>query len=222
MANGNRRAEEWAADPSSAPLFSLEQFVAAQFVAAQFVAALCTMEVSEARAAPAFNTSNTETATTSAASAPLPRRTIVVEVPDDDDNEAEADDDDVPDLEEAPMPVPRPVDNGCGVDVTPTPVVYGIGVGVHGGEMPMSPRSLASISAAIMAALPVVVPFNPDRSRYYTVTRGKAVGVFTDWTAVSPLVIGVPCSVFSRYATFRNALAAFEDAAASGTVAIIS
>ncbi|KAH9919304.1 uncharacterized protein B0H18DRAFT_1122563 [Fomitopsis serialis] len=57
--------------------------------------------------------------------------------------------------------------------------------------------------------------------RWYCVTRGRAVGVFVGWPNVSPLVIGVPNSVYQRYPMFAVALAAFVEATANGTVFLI-
>ncbi|KAH9921601.1 uncharacterized protein B0H18DRAFT_1121296 [Fomitopsis serialis] len=57
--------------------------------------------------------------------------------------------------------------------------------------------------------------------RWYCVTRGRAVGVFAGWPNASPLVIGVPNSVYQRFPTFSSALAAFLEAAANGTVFVV-
>ncbi|KAH9829179.1 uncharacterized protein C8Q71DRAFT_863520 [Rhodofomes roseus] len=57
--------------------------------------------------------------------------------------------------------------------------------------------------------------------RWYSITRGQAVGVFRDWMTVAPLVTGVPNAVFQRHPTYGAALAAFMRAANNGNVAII-
>ncbi|KZS99508.1 uncharacterized protein LAESUDRAFT_718634 [Laetiporus sulphureus 93-53] len=59
-------------------------------------------------------------------------------------------------------------------------------------------------------------------TRWYCISRGRAVGVFSGWPNTSPLVTGIPGAIFQRYPTFTAALMAFMEAAANGHVAIIS
>ncbi|TFY53687.1 hypothetical protein EVJ58_g9313 [Rhodofomes roseus] len=57
--------------------------------------------------------------------------------------------------------------------------------------------------------------------RWYSITKGKAIGVFCDWAIVGPLVLNVPGAMYSRYPTFSAALMSFMGAVDRGHVGII-
>ncbi|KAF4571729.1 hypothetical protein EYR40_008252 [Pleurotus pulmonarius] len=57
---------------------------------------------------------------------------------------------------------------------------------------------------------------------FYVVTRGRQVGVFTNWTAtVAPLVLRVPGAVFESVHSRRLAREMFEEALDDGVVEIV-
>ncbi|TFY57776.1 hypothetical protein EVJ58_g6819 [Rhodofomes roseus] len=58
--------------------------------------------------------------------------------------------------------------------------------------------------------------------RWYSITKGKAIGIFCDWAIVGPLVLNVPGAMYSRYPTFGAALVSFMGAVDRGHVGIIA
>ncbi|EIN09251.1 hypothetical protein PUNSTDRAFT_134414 [Punctularia strigosozonata HHB-11173 SS5] len=56
---------------------------------------------------------------------------------------------------------------------------------------------------------------------WYSVVRGKAVGVFAMWETVSPLVTGVSGAIYRRHSSRQAAEQAFETALQAGNVAVI-
>ncbi|KAL0572579.1 hypothetical protein V5O48_009383 [Marasmius crinis-equi] len=49
-------------------------------------------------------------------------------------------------------------------------------------------------------------------SKHYTVTRGRRVGVFGDWSVVSPMVTGVSGAVYQKWGTFEEAVEMYTSA----------
>ncbi|KAF9065625.1 hypothetical protein BDP27DRAFT_1424603 [Rhodocollybia butyracea] len=62
----------------------------------------------------------------------------------------------------------------------------------------------------------------PNVKRWYTVTKGTAVGVFSSWATVSPLVTGVSRAVYFRLASHGEASATFNSALAHGDVEVLA
>ncbi|KAF9064825.1 hypothetical protein BDP27DRAFT_1425411 [Rhodocollybia butyracea] len=68
---------------------------------------------------------------------------------------------------------------------------------------------------------PTVVYSTIPGNRYYVVTKGLKVGVFEQWSEVSPLVTGVSRACSFRAATRTDAEVAFNDAIRDGVVEIL-
>ncbi|KAK0453022.1 uncharacterized protein EV420DRAFT_1482013 [Desarmillaria tabescens] len=56
---------------------------------------------------------------------------------------------------------------------------------------------------------------------WYTVSKGRAVGVFKGWANVTPLVTGVGRSCYFRHPTQAAAQAAFNEAVVGGSVEVL-
>ncbi|KAF7420942.1 hypothetical protein PC9H_011461 [Pleurotus ostreatus] len=56
---------------------------------------------------------------------------------------------------------------------------------------------------------------------YYVITRGRQVGIFTNWTATAPLVIRVPGAVFESVRSLALAREMMEEALDDGIVSVI-
>ncbi|KAJ7593011.1 hypothetical protein C8J56DRAFT_1045448 [Mycena floridula] len=65
-------------------------------------------------------------------------------------------------------------------------------------------------------------PPPPPRKNWYVITRGRQVGIFTDWNVAASHVVGVKGAVFKRYGTRAEAEAAFNAALASCFVQVIT
>ncbi|KAK0466894.1 uncharacterized protein EV420DRAFT_1474312 [Desarmillaria tabescens] len=80
---------------------------------------------------------------------------------------------------------------------------------VHQGSAPPSITS-PSVQANV----------GPD-GPWYTITKGRAIGVYSGWQNVTPLVTGVGRACFFRYPTQAAAQAAFDEAVCTGVVEIL-
>ncbi|KAF5379420.1 hypothetical protein D9615_006532 [Tricholomella constricta] len=60
-----------------------------------------------------------------------------------------------------------------------------------------------------------------DVGPWYTITRGRRVGVFSGWDTVSPLVVGVSGACYNRKASRAQAKMVFARAVRDGNVSII-
>ncbi|KAF9489533.1 hypothetical protein BDN71DRAFT_1512053 [Pleurotus eryngii] len=56
---------------------------------------------------------------------------------------------------------------------------------------------------------------------YYVITRGRQVGIFTNWTATAPLVIRVPGAIFESVHSLALAQEMMEEALDDGIVGVI-
>ncbi|KAJ7575067.1 hypothetical protein C8J56DRAFT_1063961 [Mycena floridula] len=65
-------------------------------------------------------------------------------------------------------------------------------------------------------------PPPPPRENWYVITRGRQVGIFTDWNVAASHVVGVKGAVFKRYGTRAEAEAAFNAALASCFIQVIT
>ncbi|KAF8867796.1 hypothetical protein BD779DRAFT_1685313 [Infundibulicybe gibba] len=75
-------------------------------------------------------------------------------------------------------------------------------------------------STAPLACVPSSSALPTDR--WYTVTVGQQVGVFSGWSTVAPLVISVSGACFMRHSSQAAAIDAFNHAVASGAVRIVN
>ncbi|KAF5379791.1 hypothetical protein D9615_005661 [Tricholomella constricta] len=58
--------------------------------------------------------------------------------------------------------------------------------------------------------------------RWYTVTRGRKVGVFANWDTVAPLVISVSGAVYARHSSRAQAEGAYSRALGAGNVLVMA
>ncbi|KAH9832349.1 uncharacterized protein C8Q71DRAFT_726462 [Rhodofomes roseus] len=151
------------------------------------------------------------------------RSSVVVVVPDDsDDDEAyEVEDRGVgttPDDDEEY----EVADRGVGTTRPSTPVE----VSCEGVEA-VAPVAPEERGPTLFDRLPqdvrdaLAVYINPNPCVYYAVTRGRSIGIFNHWLAVSPLVVEVPGSKYKRCDTFELALDTFLDAVEARDLAIV-
>ncbi|KAK0476288.1 hypothetical protein EDD18DRAFT_1366586 [Armillaria luteobubalina] len=81
-------------------------------------------------------------------------------------------------------------------------------------DAPSVPATGSSVDAAATATT------GPD-GPWYSIIKGRAVGVFRGWQNVTPLVTGVSRSCYLRHPTQAAAQAAFKEAIMSGSTEVL-
>ncbi|KAK0493510.1 hypothetical protein EDD18DRAFT_1107897 [Armillaria luteobubalina] len=81
-------------------------------------------------------------------------------------------------------------------------------------DAPSVPAAGSSVDAAATATT------GPD-GPWYSIIKGRAVGVFRGWQNVTPLVTGVSRSCYLRHPTQAAAQAAFKEAIMSGSTEVL-
>ncbi|KAF9525847.1 hypothetical protein CPB83DRAFT_896736 [Crepidotus variabilis] len=105
----------------------------------------------------------------------------------------------------APAVIPAPA-----IALAPLPPA----TGGPGGNNPVQPPPPGYIAHNI-----TVQPQPGPLGRWYTIVRGRQVGVFNDWTVVSPNVSGVANASHQRYPSWSSAVDAFLNAEQHGFIA---
>ncbi|KAL0568238.1 hypothetical protein V5O48_013749 [Marasmius crinis-equi] len=139
-----------------------------------------------------------------------------------DESGQEDDDPTGPALSSPPSPPPSPSPNppAASLGHSSSSLVSSI------SSLSLTPSTPTSPHASPPAPIGIPPPsaFNdlPRSARYYVVTRGTRVGIFTSWTEASQYVLGVSGASHSKSRTLAKALAEYEEAYNQGTVTFLS